>query len=244
MSGVDKLSDKLNYQFRKINEVGLAGLKELKNLKVLNQVLLQQEAKRLERKLGKEHPRVKKLKSQSNDNLSIIRELEIEEEIAKIRVLEIPKGGALVHGRLVDKSNRGILGLVVYAENEKGNRIRPFGSAETDTSGYFAIQLSTDMLTKLQEVELYPTVSSKAEKVIHREQKPLELQPDNYVLLEIVLERENLRSVRKPGQKPPRKTTDESPGVKAREKKEVQPPSSGPEKPSEAEEEEKKRKKT
>ena len=53
--------------------------------------------------------------------MTVIKRLDVELEVANIKVPEIPKGGSLVHGRIKDKANRGICGVTIFAEDEKGN---------------------------------------------------------------------------------------------------------------------------
>ena len=72
-----------------------------RNLATIQSALLQHEAERLELKLGKEHSRVSLLKERVRVSLGMIRELDVEEEIAGIRVPEVGETGALVHGRVV-----------------------------------------------------------------------------------------------------------------------------------------------
>jgi len=102
-SEYEELAGKLSSQLGMFNSLNAEGLNEIKTVKILSQVLLSQEIKRLGEKLGNEHPRVKKMQQQVKENSNLLKELEVEVEISKIEVPNVPTDGALVHGRITDK---------------------------------------------------------------------------------------------------------------------------------------------
>jgi hypothetical protein len=174
----------------KINEVCLDGLNDVDKMTLLYQELLQHEVKQLEQKLGKDNPRLKQLKVRARDNLGIRQDLEIGLETAKIRVQKVPKSVALVHGRITDRAKRGIFGLIVIVEDENEKRLIELGG-ETNASGYYAIQFSPEMLKKLEEskVKVHLAVAAKTGTAIHREKKPIALEPGKPLIVNITLDR-------------------------------------------------------
>ncbi|OPY51003.1 MAG: hypothetical protein A4E49_02503 [Methanosaeta sp. PtaU1.Bin112] len=173
-------------------------LKDFKDLQAIKQTLLQAEALRLKKKLGADHMRVLQMETRLKQNLSIVEDLEVKAELAKIHVPEIPEGGTLLHGRVTGKSYRGIKGLRVFIESGKGDEFRSL-AGETDASGYYAIQIDSgtiDKLGRLRKIETYLTVSSKKGKIIHKGHEPLILKSDTSLIANVVLDLSILGTMR------------------------------------------------
>lgn len=143
---------------------------------------------RLKKKLGENHPRVRELKSRLKRNSDLIKELEAELELARIEVPDIPECSALVHGRIVDKSNHGIPELSVSAEDERDEPLRPFGNSETNVSGYFSIPLSRKTLSFLSKRKYYLSVRAYLGELVHREPKALKVSENSVAQVSIILE--------------------------------------------------------
>lgn len=186
--------------FKKLEDDRIDALNSLRDIEILSHAMLKREAKRLSRKLGPDHPRVRHLETRLKDKRELIKALEVELELAKIQVPEVEEGGALVHGRVVDEHQRGLAGLRVHLENEDEEKLRLVDQAETNTSGYYAFPLEAKTLAKLSEAApegVLLVVSTRADRVIHREFEPLELGAGARTFKEIVLKRADLTPVRK-----------------------------------------------
>lgn len=172
----------------------LSALEEMRQFYVLHGTLLQQEKYRLSRKLGEDHPRVKKLEVGIKQNTKLARGLKVQLEVSKIQVPEVPDGGALVHGRVTDENGRGIAGLTLAGETAQKRRSSILSPTETDGSGYFAFPIDTEVLTRLQKAQVFLAVRSKQAKVLYRDKEPLKLAAGDKLAKQIVLERKILRA--------------------------------------------------
>lgn len=153
-----------------------AELGMIKDVQVLQRALLQREARRLEGKLGEDHPRVKRLHARLEANLGLVREMEVELEKARIRVPEVEEEGALIHGRVVDRRGRGNRGLMVTLVDEGDKPIKKVPADETDASGYFAFPVGKESLTALTKLEgkgPFIVVHDSKGKKLYRDDRPL-----------------------------------------------------------------------
>lgn len=182
-------------------------LQQTKDVQVILGSLLQHEAKRLEKKLGKSNRRVQQVQSSFKRNLNIVRDLEGELEIARIKEPEVDPKSTLIHGRVVDENYRGLASLSIYLESEPGKIIRSLGSAETNASGYYALQIESRVLAKLKELApegVFLIVCTSNNKLLYRKPEPLQLKEgdtpteslrDRILVEEIVLNRADLSPV-------------------------------------------------
>jgi len=95
--------DIVNQLLKNLNDVTAKRstiLGNFKEMQVIHRLLLQHEKRRLSRKLGTDHPRVQALKTRLNKNLKILGDLEVELEIANIKVPEVEENDVLIHGRV------------------------------------------------------------------------------------------------------------------------------------------------
>ena len=95
-SEAEKLAEGLLDVFAQIEADRLDSLSGLRDIELISQTVLQREAKRLSRKLGPDHPRVRRLETRLGEKRELIRELEIELELAKIEVPEVEEDGTPV----------------------------------------------------------------------------------------------------------------------------------------------------
>ena len=203
----------------------IAPLKELQKFQILRYELLQLETKRLARKLGKGHPQIQQLKARTSEQLHTLNHIEKDLELSKIRVPDVPEDGALVHGRVLDKrTGLGIVGLIVFAQDDNEKPLRAFGKVETNTSGYYALQLAKDLLKKLEEKDVYLTIATRQRKIIHQETKPLALKPGAQLKVNLSLDRSTLRPTSPPPKRPtpPKTPTKKAPTSEARDEKKTE----------------------
>ena len=181
-------------------------LQQTKDVQVILGSLLQNEAKRLEKKLGKSNLRVQQAQSSFKRNLNIVRDLEGELEIVRIKEPEVDPKSTLIHGRVVDENYRGLAGLSIYLDHS-GKIVRSLGSAETDASGYYALQIESSVLAKLKELApegVSLVVCTRENKLVYRKPELLQLKEgdtpteslrERILVEEIVLNRADLSPV-------------------------------------------------
>jgi hypothetical protein len=131
------------------------------------------------------------LRSRAKASLNLLRTLERQEELAKIKVPDVPEGGALVHGRVVDGSGRGVEGLIVCGEDQQGKRNSVLGKAETGAAGYFAFPLDSKSLGSLASAEIFLTVVTSRGEVVSRDAVPFEIEASTRMFRSIVLGEES-----------------------------------------------------
>ncbi|OEU62771.1 MAG: hypothetical protein BBJ57_10235 [Desulfobacterales bacterium PC51MH44] len=194
--------------FSQLKVVHLDTLNELKDIQLFSRFIFEKETQRLAKKHGENDLKIQRIRNNLTLNENLLQDIEVELEIAKIKVPEISEGGALVHGRVVDRSNRGITGLTVHLENENRKSLRFMGRSETDASGYYAFPIDPTALAKLSKAAAegaFLTIATRTGRGIHREFTPLKVAEGDRKFVEVALKREDLSPVRG--------------GKKAREKK-------------------------
>lgn len=182
--------------FTEAGSAHINALQQVRDVQFVMGSLLQHEAKRLEKKLGKENLRVQQVKASLKQNQAIARDLEVELEIAKIRVPEVDPKDSLIHGRVVDDNRRGWSGLTVYLANSQGKIVRALGNAQTQESGYYALIVKAEVLKRVAESikeGVFVVIGNPKGELIYRQKEPLMLVGgDRYLLDDIVLKRSDL----------------------------------------------------
>ena len=190
-----EVTQKILESFNKAGSANINTLQQVRDVQVVMGSLLQHETKRLEKKLGKKNLRVQQVQASIKRNQTITRDLEVELEIAKIRVPEVDPKDSLIHGRIVDENRRGWRGLAVYLADVRGNIVHALGKAQTDVSGYYALPIPAETLKQLakfiKEGVLVVVCNSKGE-LIYRHKDPVMLVGGDRQLVEIVLKRSDL----------------------------------------------------
>ncbi|NJR25886.1 MAG: carboxypeptidase regulatory-like domain-containing protein, partial [Richelia sp. CSU_2_1] len=173
-------------------------LQQVRDVQVVMGSLLQHEAKRLEKKLGRDNLRVQQIQSTIKRNQAISKDLEVELEIAKIRVPEVDQKDSLIHGRVVNENRRGWSGLVVSLADVQGKIIRALGKAETQDSGYYALTINAETLKKVAKSiteGVFVVIYNSKGELIYRHKDLLMLKGGDRILVEdIVLKRSDLTS--------------------------------------------------
>jgi len=194
-SRLERLTGTLEEFFANLENSGSEALNELKELEITSRVLLQNEAARLDRKLGEDHPRSRALRSSLEQNLENIIEVTAATQIAAITVPKVDENQTLIHGRVIDEESRGVGDLFVSVEDEEGRTLTPLGRSETDASGYYALVVDPDELEKVSEAAkegVFLTVRTGKDEVVHREFDPLRIAEGDRETVEVVLKREDL----------------------------------------------------
>lgn len=172
----EDLSKEFEGLFNEIEGGHVNDLKNLKGLQMITQSLFQHEERRLKRKLGESHPRVRQIKEREKFNLNLINDLDVELEIANIKVSGARETDILIHGRVITGNHRGIKGLSVHLSDEKGKLLTLLGRSVTNHSGYYSLVIDADTSKKasgLLEKGVYLTVVTKEDKIVYRSPDPL-----------------------------------------------------------------------
>lgn len=192
-----------------IDEIRLKGMADFRNMALIGQALFQREAARLEKELGKDHPRPKKIQARLKTQARVVSDLEIELELAKIKVPPVPNNGALVHGRVVDLNHHGIAGLKVIMEDEKGRLIKFLGQPGTNASGYFSFAVDEKKLRKLAPLGgMYLMLSTRGGRVVYRKPDAIEAAAGDRIVVNVNLHRTDLYPVQDDGKPGPNEDED------------------------------------
>ncbi len=187
--------------FTGLRDGRLEALSEVQEIQVMGRVLLQNEAARMDRKLGKNHPRTRSLRTSLEQNLGSISDLGIELETSSISPPGVEERQTLVHGRVVDENGRGVPGLFVSVADEGGRILHFLGRSQTDAFGYYALVIDPDALrreSRAVESGVFVTVGTGQDELIHRKFEPLEISEGERKLVEeVVLDREVLMGERR-----------------------------------------------
>lgn len=206
---LDNFVENLHETLIKLRDGRIEALNDLKEIQIASRTLLQYEALRLEKRFGKEHPRTRHLKARLEQNLEVINDLEVEAEIARIKIPEVSQDEALIHGRVVDKNYRGISGLAVLMTDKGGEKLIDLGKSETDNSGYYSLVVKPDIMDRMSDVierGIFLTVFTSKDRIVHRELESVKVAKGGRVLVEAVLNREDLSAVREVEKKKKRVT--------------------------------------
>ncbi len=182
---------------------------------IMGRILLQNEAVRMDRKLGEDHPRSRSLRVALEQNAEGIKDLGVELETSTILPPEVEAKQTLVHGRVVDENSRGVPNLRVCLTDQSGRTLHSLGTSETDTSGYYALVIDPDALqkeSKAVERGVLVTVITRKDELIHRTFEPLKIsEGDRKLLDQVVLDIEDLIGERRQPEYHPRVVEREKP---------------------------------
>ncbi|MGW8182224.1 MAG: hypothetical protein ACWGQW_26140 [bacterium] len=170
----DGISKVLQETFKNLEGDVQKTLEGLREIEILSHAMLQREADRLSRKLGSDDPRVQRLEIQLANKLSLIKVLEAEVELVKIRVLEVDPDEWIVHGEVVDgESKQGMGGVMVSLYDKDVFFDDILGASLTDSEGYFEITYRIDAFRDLFETrpDLYVKVLDDTGKTLYCSRK-------------------------------------------------------------------------
>ena len=194
----DIVRDGLIKSLRQLKSERLAALSGAVNTQVAMQAFFQHEARRLEKKLGAQHPRVRQMKSRLKSNLQVINSLEIERQLSRIEAPQVEGEAALIHGRIADEGGRGIDGLTVCLMYQSAIPIRGASEAVTDASGYFAFVLEPETVDSLNAAAsragIFLGVLTNRRRLVYQQPNPLALARSSRLLVKISLKRLELIS--------------------------------------------------
>ena len=189
-----------------VQDETLATLAQAREYQLAARALMDLEASRLARKLGGDAVRVRTLKAQAADRAEKVRALDVEAQIAAVRMPQLEMTDTLLHGRVTDQSLNRVAGVSVQLVNAKGEAVPGVSEARTDAQGYYAFVLKPDQAQALADQKLAVAVASGDQK-LRPAQAELTLAPGATAVRELRLSdadlvRLNLRPATR-GTRPP-----------------------------------------
>lgn len=175
-----------------------AALGGAQHVEAIGQALYHLETLRLSRKLGADHPRVRRLAARSKQLAQEARALAAEREMAAVKPPAIEENEALVNGRITDRNRRGIGKLMVGLRSSDGERLSGVEDVETNAVGYYALKLSPDAAKRTAETGAVLVVMNQAGDLVHQSEEPLTPAVGARMAVDAALNRERLTG-RRPG---------------------------------------------
>ncbi len=145
--------------------------------------------------LGADSPRVQDLQRRVDQNQTLASNVEQEVEISSIVPVQAAPDEAVVEGRLLNESQRGMDGLVVRLEDKAGNPLSAVGPVTTGQGGYYALRLGPDLLKQLGAASqggVFLAVRTPDGQLVQRTPQPLQIDPGARVNLSAAFTRADL----------------------------------------------------
>ncbi len=145
------------------------------------------ESGRLAGTYGADNPRVTATAQRAQKNAAVLRQLQVEGELANIPPQQpAPDSGAVLDGRVVDPAYRGRADLRVELVRKDGTAVGVAGT--TDATGYYAVSMDKETAQALaRERALYVQVSDTRGAVLQRSETPLQIRPGAAVRREVTV---------------------------------------------------------
>lgn len=168
-----------------------ASLGQARELQLAARALLDLEAARLARKLGGDAPRVQALKAQAAGRVEVMRAIDVEAQVAAVRVPRVEKADTLLHGRITDAALNRVSGVSVQLVNARGEPVSEVAPVQTDAQGYYAFVLKPEQAEALAKRELSVAVAS-GDQTVKPAQPAVALTPGATMVHEIKLNADEL----------------------------------------------------
>jgi len=159
-----------------------AGLGELAQANQARLNVLERDRKRLEDKLGAEHPRVVALKRALELGSAAVSELQVEQVTASIVPPTVDGKSWAFHGRVFDPKRRPVKGVTV-ALYQGDAWMQQFGHSFTDDNGYFLLRAAGPD----SAVQSLSARVLRDSKVVHEDPRPVTIRLGQSEFREITL---------------------------------------------------------
>jgi len=153
------------------------------------QPLLEKEKIRLIKKYGPDHPRTRKIAAKLKHNIEMIHHLEVEQQIAQIKIPEVAEKDLLINGRVTDESLLGISDFMVHLTDAGKRKITAVKGSKTDSSGYYAFVIKPETAETISKKKIYLTVYNEKGKILHISDKALKISEGGRENIDVMLER-------------------------------------------------------
>ena len=200
-SPTDYVSEELRKGLAALQGSRVNTLSASRDLQVMMRALLQHEARRIEQKLGRQHPRSQRLHVRLQTSLDVLNTLEVERQLTQVQVPNVADQVAFIHGRVVDENRRGFAALVVCLVDGRTTPIREVEAAMTAPTGYYALTLESaviDSIGKKYPTGVFLAVFTAKGRFVHRERQPLPLAAGLRLVVNVQLSRHELAQGKPP----------------------------------------------
>jgi len=161
----------------------------VREVQLASRLLAVAEAHRIKTEVGADDPRVARYTQGADAILQRTAALEVEVEIAKIRVPTVTKAETLLQGRITDEAARAAAHVTVTLVDEKGSPLPNVAPVETDDSGYYAFILQPAQVDALGNTRaLSLQVGSDSGKLVPSGIKPFTLSKGQVTVSEARLQ--------------------------------------------------------
>jgi hypothetical protein len=165
----------------------------VRDVQLASRLLALDEARRIQADVGTEDPRVARYTSGASAILQRSAALDVEVEIANIRVPTVTKTETLLQGRITDEAARATAHVTVTLVDEKGSPVPNVAPVETDDSGYYAFVLQAAQVEALGSTRtLTLQVGSESGKLVPSGIKPFTLSKGQMTVSEARLQTSEL----------------------------------------------------
>jgi hypothetical protein len=179
--------------FDTLQEQRSALLTMTRDVQLAARLLAAAEARRLRREVDAGDPRVARYVDNSAAMARRAAALEIEIQIADIRVPPVTKTETLLQGRVTDESIMATAHVTVTLVDEKGAPVAGIAPVETDDSGYYAFILQPAQVEAIgADRKLTLQFASDSGKLVPTAARPFTLQPGQVTVSETSLQASEL----------------------------------------------------
>lgn len=196
-SGQSTYKSDLEGIFDTLQEQRSALLTMTRDVQLAARLLAIAEARRLGVDAGLDDPRVARYTESSNAILRRVAALEIESQIADIRVPPVTKTETLLQGRVTDESAKATAHVTVTLVDEKGAPVAGVAPVETDDSGYYAFILQPAQVDAIGvNRSLTLQIGSASDKIVPTAAQPFTLVSGKVTVSETRLQPSELEKLR------------------------------------------------
>ncbi len=178
-----------------LNDETVTTLNVAREMQLAARALIGAEAARLTAKLGAEAPRVQALKTAAAARVELARALDVEAQIASVRVPRVEQADTLLHGRITDQSLNRVAGVEVQLVDAKGDAVDGVAAVPTDAHGYYAFVLKPEQAAALAKQKLAVGVVAGDQRV-RPAQPAVTLAPGATLVQEVRLNDDELARLR------------------------------------------------
>ncbi|MEO7232693.1 MAG: hypothetical protein ABJA84_00735 [Polaromonas sp.] len=165
----------------------------VREVQLTTRLLVIEEARRLRSDVDPADPRVSRYEIGSSAILRRVAALEVEAQIAGIRVPPVTKTDTLLQGRVTDEASRATAHVTVTLIDENGKPVANVPPVETDDSGYYAFVLQAAQTEAIgPDRKLTLQIGSSSGKLVPAAAVPVTLAPGKVVAAEMRLQASEL----------------------------------------------------
>lgn len=172
-------------------------LNEAREIQLAARLLAVEEARRLGAIAGRDDSRVERYAQANADILRRLAALEVETQIADIRVPPVTKIETLLQGRVTDEAYTATARVRVTLIDESGAAVAGIDPVQTDQSGYYAFILQPEQIEAIgANRSLSLQVGNDSDKLVPAAAKPFVLTAGQVTISEMRLQASELDQLR------------------------------------------------